>query len=101
MLVQSTTTPGSIKVTAKVLFNGLERPVNGELVINSIPEAQPAIYKSSELALVDKIVAGPVAEKGGGRSELAAENEKLRRELNSLKLKEVEKQQTTFGEGIN
>ena len=34
-------------------------------------------------------------------SELEKENARLRKELNQLKVKEVEKQQTQFGVGIN
>lgn len=35
------------------------------------------------------------------KSDLEMENQKLRKELNELKIKEVEKQQTKFGVGIN
>ena len=101
ILVQSTTTPGRIKVTAKVLYNGLERPVSGELVIGSVPSAVPAIYTPTELALIDNKVAEAATVQTGKTSDLEQEIQRLRRELNSLKLKEVEKQQTTFGEGIN
>ncbi len=101
MLVQSTTIPGRIKITAKVLFNGLERPVSGELVIASVPNVMPAIYAPKELALVENKAGEAAAVVTGTTSELEQEIQRLRRELNSLKLKEVEKQQTTFGEGIN
>ena len=35
------------------------------------------------------------------KSDLERENERLRKELNQLKVREVEKQQTQFGVGIN
>ena len=40
-------------------------------------------------------------ESGAKKSELERENERLRKELNQLKVKEVERQQTQFGVGIN
>ena len=101
MLVQTTTTPGQIKVTAKVMYNGLERPVSGELVIGSVPSGVPALYAPKELALIDNKVAEASTVQTGKTSDLEQEIQRLRRELNSLKLKEVEKQQNTFGEGIN
>lgn len=36
-----------------------------------------------------------------GQGDLERENARLRKELNQLKVKEVERQQTYFGVGIN
>jgi len=40
-------------------------------------------------------------ERSYNKSALEKENERLQHELNQLKVKEVEKQQTKFGSGIN
>ena len=101
ILVQATTQPGKIKITAKVLFPGDQRPVSGELILSSVKNTQPAIYKQADLNLIDRNIASVVVDRVVNKSDLEVENAKLRRELNALKLKEVEKQQTTFGEGIN
>ena len=101
MLVQATTQPGKIKVTASVLFPGDQRPVSGELIITTVRDTIPELYNQADLDLIDQKTAAAVAIRSINKSDLEVENAKLRKELNELKLKEVEKQQTTFGEGIN
>ncbi|MEX1049151.1 MAG: glycoside hydrolase family 2 TIM barrel-domain containing protein [Akkermansiaceae bacterium] len=101
MCIQSNTTPGRIKVTANVLFAGLERPMSGELVTHSVASGMPAIYSLKDLARIDDKGAGTAVLQTHDKSDLEQELQRLRRELNDLKLKEVEKQQSTFGEGIN
>lgn len=97
ILVQSTTKPGTIKVTANVLFEGSQMPLSAELEINTKPAAIPLVYNADEAARI------PVETVGGtqtasGKSSAEREVERLRKELNTLKLKEVERQQTEFGE---
>ncbi len=100
MLVQSTTKAGSIKVTASVAFGGEQRPISGELLINSIENKMPSIFSTKEVeALNNQVIKHD--EQLINKSELEKENERLRQELNLLKVKEVEKQQTKFGNGIN
>ena len=101
MLVQSTTTPGTIKVTARVAFGGEQRPVSGELLINSIKNKMPSIFNNKELESLKHTPA--INEEGHlyTNKDLEKENERLRQELNQLKVKEVERQQTKFGTGIN
>ncbi len=101
MLVQSTTTPGTIKVTARVAFGGEQRPISGELVINSIENKIPSIFNKKEIEALQLITSVTEEEHLHNKSDLEKENERLRQELNQLKVKEVEKQQTKFGTGIN
>ncbi|MCD8207635.1 MAG: glycoside hydrolase family 2 protein [Bacteroidales bacterium] len=44
ILLQSTLTPGKIRVTAKVLFEGSQMPVSGTLELESKPAVMPLIY---------------------------------------------------------
>ena len=102
MLVQATTRPGKIRVIAQVLNAGSQRPVSGELAFNSVPDAQAELFSVQELADLDRQTVVPAAgEAARPQSELERENETLRQELNRIKLKEVEKQQNSFGQGIN
>jgi beta-galactosidase len=60
----------------------------------------PSIYSIKELdALAKKTI--QVQQKSVGKSELEIENAILRKEINDMKVKEVEKQQPKFGGGIN
>ena len=97
VLVQSTLKPGKIKVTASVLFEGSQMPLSAELEFDSQATAFPLIYNPSEAALI------PASSVGNGqaatvKSSAEREVERLKKELNALKLKEVERQQTEFGE---
>lgn len=97
VLVQSTLKPGKIKVTASVLFEGSQMPLSAELEFDSQVTAFPLIYNPSEAALI------PASSVGNGqaatvKSSAEREVERLKKELNALKLKEVERQQTEFGE---
>ena len=84
VLIQSTTTPGKIKVRASVLFEGSQMPVSGELELTSSAPMYPLIF-----------------DKKDKKSDAELELERRRRELNELKLKEVEQQQTDFGEKVD
>ncbi len=97
ILVQSTLKPGKIRITASVLFEGSQMPISGELELESKPATCPLIYDASEAARI------PLGTVSAGRStslksDAEREVEQLRKELNALKLKEVEKQQSDFGE---
>lgn len=97
ILVQSTLKPGKIRVTASVMFEGSQMPVSGELEFESKPSAFPLVYNAAEAA---RIPLGSVSTGQGNASKTNAEKEveRLRKELNTLKLKEVERQQSEFGE---
>ena len=102
MLVQSTTKAGKITVRASVSINTTQKPVSGELIINSIANQTPAIYSEKELALINQIKAESNGINGQiKKPELELEIQKLKKELNDIKLKEVEKEQNKFGKGLN
>ena len=95
ILVQSTLKPGKIRITASVLFEGSQMPVSGELVLDSKPAAFPLIYNVEDASRI------PLSSVSAGQSAISKtdaerEVERLRKELNTLKLKEVERQQSDF-----
>ena len=97
ILVQSTLKPGKIRIKARVLFEGSQMPISGELLLESHPAENPQIYNSEEAKL---IAASSISSDSITRinSDSEKEVERLRKELNALKLKEVERQQQEFGE---
>lgn len=97
VLIQSTTKPGKIKVMASVLFEGSQMPVSGELEFTSSAPMYPLIFDAMEERLTKQMESSSVDKKNDAELEL----ERLRREQNELKLKEVERQQTDFGEKRN
>lgn len=101
VLVCPTTKAGRITVTASVEFQGSQRPMGGELVIETVPDDKKEIYDVEELEAVDDTPKPIMKVEQANVSDLEKENVRLKRELNSLRLKEVERQQTEFGVGIN
>ena len=99
-LVQATHKAGKIKVTASMAVPGQNRPLSAVLEFVSKANMQKEIYSEKELLQVGKTV-NNVSVETTAKSDLERENERLRKELNSLKVKEVEQQQTQFGVGIN
>ncbi|MBC8601750.1 glycoside hydrolase family 2 protein [Parabacteroides acidifaciens] len=97
ILVQSTLKPGKIRITASVLFEGSQMPVSGELVLESKPAAFPLVYNTEDASRtsMSSVSAGQSAT---SKTDAEREVERLRKELNTLKLKEVERQQSDFGE---
>ena len=96
ILVQSTTQPGKIKITASVLFEGSQMPISGELELSSVAPSNRMLYSANELkSLATKEEIQTTTQP---KSDLARELEQVKQELNALKLKEVERQQTDFGE---
>lgn len=100
VLLCPTSKAGKIKVMASVEYPGSQRPMEGELVIETQPDARKAIYDNNELEASSREVVLYSTEQTGS-SELEKENARLKKELNQLRLKEVERQQTEFGVGIN
>ena len=99
VLVQSTTKPGKVTIIASMQNSGQSRPLEGILEFETVANDQKEIFLQEELlgggesrSNMKKVVS---------KSDLERENERLRKELNQLKVKEVEKQQTQFGVGIN
>lgn len=99
VLVQSTTNPGKITVRASLQNPGQSRPLEGVLEFETVTNDQKEIFSASELS--QSAVSQAVQNTSSNKSDLERENERLRKELNQLKVKEVEKQQTQFGVGIN
>ena len=99
VLVQSTVKPGRIRIVASMEKTGESRPLEGILEFESVINNQKEIY--SEKELVSSGQSFVVTDRSVNKSDLERENERLRKELNQLKVKEVEKQQTQFGVGIN
>ena len=100
VLVQSTTKAGKIRITASLVHEGSQTPVGGELIFNSLEDTTPTIFNQKEVDLIGKQALQSV-QKLLNKSELQLENERLRKELNDLKVNEVGKQQNKFGAGIN
>lgn len=78
---------------------GQARPLEGVLEFESVPNEQREIFSKNELILSGQ--SRSVVDTSVNKSDLERENERLRKELNQLKVREVEKQQTQFGVGIN
>ncbi len=97
VLVQSTTRPGKIRIVAEVLQKGSQMPVSGVLEIETVPSSVPLLYEEREASQIGKNTVEnlPVQTENIDQSQ---EIERLRKELNTLKLKEVERQQAEFGE---
>lgn len=95
ILVQATTTPGKIKVKAGVFYKGSQMPVSAELELHSISPMYPLVFNAGEMAQIGQVETTPMFEK---KIEFDPEKERLYHELNERKLKEVERQQTHFGE---
>lgn len=98
-LIQSTARHGKIKVTASLQVPGQARPLEGVLEFESMPNEQRELFSQKELDQVGKYQS--TVKSTIGKNDLERENTRLRRELNQLKVKEVERQQTQFGVGIN
>lgn len=99
VLVQSTDKAGKIKIVASMQNPGESRPLEGVIEFETIKNDQKEIFSPKE-----QEVSGMTHSKEKeniNKSDLERENERLRKELNQLKVKEVEKQQTQFGVGIN
>ena len=97
VLVQSTLKPGKIRITASVLFEGLQMPISGELEFESKPSVFPLVYDAADAARIP-LGSASAGQNTASKTDAEREVERLRKELNTLKLKEVERQQSEFGE---
>ena len=95
VLIQSTTVPGRIKVKARVLYEGSQMPLSGELELTTTPSMHPLLFHPAEEALMKGQASQPETER---RSSATLEQERSSKVANEQKLKEVERQQTDFGE---
>lgn len=99
ILVQSTAKAGKVKIVASMQVPGQSRPLEGVLEFETLPDSQKKISSAKELSLQNK--QNLEVKTVSGQGDLERENARLRKELNQLKVKEVERQQTYFGVGIN
>lgn len=99
ILVQSTVKVGKIRIVATMQNSGQSRPLEGVLEFETVANPQREIYSEKELE--DRKIVCTSSSVPADKSDLERENERLRKELNQLKVKEVERQQTQFGVGIN
>ncbi|MDR2810801.1 MAG: glycoside hydrolase family 2 protein [Tannerellaceae bacterium] len=97
-LIQSTLKSGKIKVTASILFEGLGMPATAELEFETVPTTKQLIYNSDEAGAITQTAA--VENKSSDINNAKREIERLQKELNAIKLKEVELQQQKFGEPV-
>ena len=97
VLVQSTLKPGKIRITASVLFEGSQMPISGELEFESKLSVFPLVYDAADAARIP-LGSASAGQNTASKTDAEREVERLRKELNTLKLKEVERQQSEFGE---
>ena len=97
VLVQSTLKPGKIRITASVLFEGSQMPISGELEFESKPSVFPLVYDAADAARIP-LGSASAGQNTASKTDAEREVERLRKELNTLKLNEVERQQSEFGE---
>ena len=97
VLVQSTLKPGKIRITASVLFEGSQMPISGELEFESKPSVFPLVYDAADAARIP-LGSASAGQNTASKTDAEREVERLRKELNTLKLKEVERQQSELGE---
>ena len=90
--------PGKIKISARVLYDGSQMPLSGELELTTTPSMHPLLFHPAEEALMKEQSLQWEAEK---MPSVTLEQERSRKEANEQKLKEVERQQTDFGETRN
>ena len=95
VLIQSTTVPSRIKVKARVLYEGSQMPLSGELELTTVSPMYPLLFHPAEEALMKGQASQPETER---RSSATLEQERSSKVANEQKLKEVERQQTDFGE---
>lgn len=97
ILVQSTHNAGKIKVYAEMDYKGSQRPVSGYVEFSSQPSEHTSVYSEKEMnAFEEQVDNVNMRTDVSSSAELQQEIEKLRLELNTLKLKEVSTRQSEF-----
>ncbi|WP_144895409.1 glycoside hydrolase family 2 TIM barrel-domain containing protein [Lutibacter sp. Hel_I_33_5] len=95
-LIRSTLTAGKITVRASILKEGKNSPLFGELTFTSITPKERLLYTD----LPKKVKSNESSNSNATRSDieksLYRQVKKLEQELNQLKIKQVQKQQTEF-----
>lgn len=94
ILVRATTQTGEIKVRASLVWQGKHTPISGELILPVRKAEHPLIAHPKELEQTGKISAPVQFEETSADQKKRIES--LMQEINRLKLKEVEQQQSDF-----
>ena len=97
IIVQSTLNPGKIRITASVLYEGQQMPVSGVLEFESKPATEKMIYDKSEAKYLSSNNTSSLSV-SAAKSDADLERERQQSAANAERLKEVEKQQSEFGE---
>jgi beta-galactosidase len=95
-LVQSTTTAGKITVNAHTLFEGINIALPATITFESVPSPHPFLFYENGSLFVSE---SSGKKEGINNEQIELLNNKIRQlesELNKIKLKEVEKQQSSF-----
>lgn len=98
VLVRSTTKPGKITIKATILDEGINTPSYGEISFSSILPSTPLLYKEKPSSTTNLLIESNSNYRLENKSEriLKTRISELEKELNELKLKEVERQQEEF-----
>lgn len=96
VLVRATTTAGTFKVRASVSIEGEHVPLSAELVVATRPAAHPLIADPLEQKAMEQSANRESGFKDEAGSACEERIRALQQELNRLKLKEVERQQSDF-----
>lgn len=94
-LIQSTRKAGKIRIYAEMDFKGSQRPISGELEIESEQPTLPVLYNPKELPTAYK-TDNKVVNGSESLLKLQRENDLLRQQLNEIKLEKVSLQQSQF-----
>ncbi len=92
VFVRSSLKAGKIKVKASVADEGIHTPVSAEIIFESVPCNENFIYSETG----NDFLKGNFKTETYSTEELRNEIKKLNKEINDLKLKEVERQQKEF-----
>lgn len=95
IIVQSTTNPGNIKLRASVVWQGIHTPLSSEIIITTQPSNFPWIADDEELKIQNTKFTESDTFPNYGNVQIDKEKQISK---NQNKLKEVEKQQSDFGE---
>ncbi len=98
MLLQASNRPGKVTIHASMLNEGINTPLPATLEITSVKPGFKMLFSEDEAKLIDNQNTNSVFEPKTKESDLFLENQKLKKELQDFKLKEVEQQQKEFGE---
>lgn len=96
VLVRAGMQEGEIKVKASLVLQGKHTPISGELTIRTVKADRPLVADAAELKELQRQDRKRQGQANRTETDCAEEIRKLQQELNRLKLKEVEQQQSDF-----